>query len=240
LDGAPSRDEESSEKEGESGPGEGEMLYKLRAIRSTSTSRTTSERWLKTRRLRLVQTRQIRQLFPQTMTSPFQERTFIPANPSNPGASATPRGRPRAAVSSTAKRGRKPRAGTLDSPLATSSDVLSNPSAAPSAATSPATATPILWTQPAATTPVAPTAAAAAAAPVTPSADAPVVGPSSATSAPTGAQRLIGAMEEEAEAEDELLPAMADDDYSAQLSWQSQSKDNLKCASHSVHFLGPP
>jgi hTAFII28-like protein conserved region len=36
-------------------------------------------------------------------------------------------------------------------------------------------------------------------------------------------------MEEEAEAEDELLPAMADDDYSAQLSWQSQSKDNLKC-----------
>lgn len=35
--------------------------------------------------------------------------------------------------------------------------------------------------------------------------------------------------EEEAEGEDELLPAMADDDYSAQLSWQSQSKDNLKC-----------
>jgi hypothetical protein len=36
-------------------------------------------------------------------------------------------------------------------------------------------------------------------------------------------------MEEEVEGEDELLPAMADDDYSAQLSWQSQSKDNLKC-----------
>lgn len=31
------------------------------------------------------------------------------------------------------------------------------------------------------------------------------------------------------EGDDELLPAMADDDYSAQLSWQSQSKDNLKC-----------
>ncbi|KAJ6459799.1 TAFII28-domain-containing protein [Mycena vitilis] len=28
--------------------------------------------------------------------------------------------------------------------------------------------------------------------------------------------------------DDELLPAMADDDYSAQLSWQSQTKDNLK------------
>ena len=36
-------------------------------------------------------------------------------------------------------------------------------------------------------------------------------------------------MEEDVEGEDELLPAMADDDYSAQLSWQSQSKDNLKC-----------
>ena len=34
--------------------------------------------------------------------------------------------------------------------------------------------------------------------------------------------------DEDVEGEDELLPAMADDDYSAQLSWQSQSKDNLK------------
>ena len=44
-------------------------------------------------------------------------------------------------------------------------------------------------------------------------------------------------MEEEAEAEDELLPAMADDDYSAQLSWQSQSKDNLKCVPIPSIFL---
>jgi len=36
------------------------------------------------------------------------------------------------------------------------------------------------------------------------------------------------ALDEDGEGEDELLPAMADDDYSAQLSWQSQSKDNLK------------
>jgi transcription initiation factor TFIID subunit 11 len=35
--------------------------------------------------------------------------------------------------------------------------------------------------------------------------------------------------DEDGEGEDEWLPAMADDDYSAQLSWQSQSKDNLKC-----------
>jgi transcription initiation factor TFIID subunit 11 len=33
---------------------------------------------------------------------------------------------------------------------------------------------------------------------------------------------------EEEEGDDELLPAMADDDYSAQASYQTQSKDNLK------------
>ncbi|KAG8215786.1 hTAFII28-like protein conserved region-domain-containing protein, partial [Butyriboletus roseoflavus] len=37
-----------------------------------------------------------------------------------------------------------------------------------------------------------------------------------------------GAGDEDGEGEDEVLPAMADDDYSAQLSWQSESKDNLK------------
>ncbi|KAG6373564.1 hypothetical protein JVT61DRAFT_6210 [Boletus reticuloceps] len=42
-----------------------------------------------------------------------------------------------------------------------------------------------------------------------------------------------GAGDEDGEGEDELLPAMADDDYSAQLSWQSESKDNLKCAFYS-------
>jgi transcription initiation factor TFIID subunit 11 len=158
--------------------------------------------------------------------SPFHERTFIPANPSN---SSSARGRQRPAPSSNAKRGRKPRSGTLDSPLPTSPDAPpSNPSAATSAAASPATSAPIQWAQPVATTPVAPVAPAAAA-PVTPASDVPVAGPSSATSAPPGPQRPIGAMEEEVEGEDELLPAMADDDYSAQLSWQSQSKDNLKC-----------
>jgi transcription initiation factor TFIID subunit 11 len=39
--------------------------------------------------------------------------------------------------------------------------------------------------------------------------------------------RLVGG-EEEGDGEDEALPAMAEDDYSAQLTWQSQSKDNLK------------
>ena len=158
--------------------------------------------------------------------SPFHDRTFIPANPSN---SQSTRGRQRTAPSSAPKRGRKPRSETLDSPLPASPDAPSNPSAATSAAASPATTTPIQWAQPVATTPVATVAATAATAPVTSASDVPVAGPSSATSAPQGPQRPIGAMEEEVEGEDELLPAMADDDYSAQLSWQSQSKDNLKC-----------
>lgn len=52
---------------------------------------------------------------------------------------------------------------------------------------------------------------------------------------PSNISRLVpGVIEEEAEGDDEMLPAMADDDYSAQLSWQSQSKDNLKCASTSI------
>ncbi|KAJ3937704.1 MAG: TAFII28-domain-containing protein [Lentinula lateritia] len=38
----------------------------------------------------------------------------------------------------------------------------------------------------------------------------------------------LGGGDDEGEGDDEILPAMADDDYSAQLSWQSQSKDNLK------------
>jgi transcription initiation factor TFIID subunit 11 len=49
--------------------------------------------------------------------------------------------------------------------------------------------------------------------------------------APSTAVRLGSGVEEEVEGDDEMLPAMADDDYSAQLSWQSQSKDNLKCVS---------
>lgn len=57
-----------------------------------------------------------------------------------------------------------------------------------------------------------------------------------ANSVPTAAGRSVGtpkpgagAGDEDGEGEDEVLPAMADDDYSAQLSWQSESKDNLKC-----------
>jgi transcription initiation factor TFIID subunit 11 len=51
------------------------------------------------------------------------------------------------------------------------------------------------------------------------------IGGSSAVGSRTGARAVA---DEDGEGEDELLPAMADDDYSTQLSWQSQSKDNLK------------
>ncbi|PIL32559.1 hypothetical protein GSI_05262 [Ganoderma sinense ZZ0214-1] len=51
-------------------------------------------------------------------------------------------------------------------------------------------------------------------------------GPSGVTAGATAAGAPAG--EEDGDGEDEMLPAMADDDYSAQLSWQSQSKDNLK------------
>ena len=61
---------------------------------------------------------------------------------------------------------------------------------------------------------------------------APVTAATSSTATvvpqPGAAVRQPGAPDEDAEGEDELLPAMADDDYSAQLSWQSESKDNLK------------
>ncbi len=54
----------------------------------------------------------------------------------------------------------------------------------------------------------------------------------------SGPARLgFGGVEEDVEVDDEVLPAMADDDYSAQLSWQSQSKDNLKCVYEVIIFV---
>ncbi|KAF7297923.1 TAFII28 domain-containing protein [Mycena chlorophos] len=61
-----------------------------------------------------------------------------------------------------------------------------------------------------------------------------LVGLSGAPIIPAGAPASMrpplpmGGLDEDGEGDDELLPAMADDDYSAQLSWQSESKDNLK------------
>lgn len=85
-------------------------------------------------------------------------------------------------------------------------------------------------------------------------------GPSTSTAIPAGAATLTiatngaiaatggsagtpkpgaGAGDEDGEGEDELLPAMADDDYSAQLSWQSESKDNLRCVLYMTCLLSP-
>lgn len=52
----------------------------------------------------------------------------------------------------------------------------------------------------------------------------------------TGAFARPPGGDDDGDGDDDLLPAMADDDYSAQLSWQSQSKDNLKCV---APFLSP-
>lgn len=57
--------------------------------------------------------------------------------------------------------------------------------------------------------------------------------PGATTAQPLGRTgTLVG--EDDGEQDDELLPAMADDDYSAQLSFQSQSKDNLKFVACSI------
>ncbi|TFK25908.1 TAFII28-domain-containing protein [Coprinopsis marcescibilis] len=48
------------------------------------------------------------------------------------------------------------------------------------------------------------------------------------TMQPSTTGPVVKQQEEDGEGDDELLPAMADDDYSAQMSFQTQSKDNLK------------
>lgn len=45
---------------------------------------------------------------------------------------------------------------------------------------------------------------------------------------PAPSQSAGTAAYDDGEGDEDILPDMADDDYSAQLSWQSQSKDNLK------------
>jgi len=62
----------------------------------------------------------------------------------------------------------------------------------------------------------------------------PVLPTGSAAPLPRPLPRPLG-VDDDGDGEDELLPAMADDDYSAQLSWQSQSKDNLKWVVLSNH-----
>ncbi|TFK82039.1 TAFII28-domain-containing protein [Polyporus arcularius HHB13444] len=177
------------------------------------------------------------------MSSPFAnypvpERSFIPANPSTPAPS---RGGAPATRGTGAKRGRKPKnatanASTPQTPTASQpsqsqsglqwadTQLVGGPAAGSSSAGGRTTPAPSQDAQAAlqglslpGTQPAASTSAAGA--------ENGTPGPSGAGgAAPNGAP----AGEEDGDGEDELLPAMADDDYSAQLSWQSQSKDNLK------------
>lgn len=172
-----------------------------------------------------------------TMSSPFAnypvpERSFIPANPAARPSATPTRG-------TGAKRGRKPKnAGLVTESARTSPQANSPTSSQP---------TPLQWAsiQSPATASAFPEAGSSTSINsgdqqlssqtggiislpgviVTPQ------GAAGDTSSPRTAGPNGGVPgEEDGEGEDEFLPAMADDDYSAQLSWQSQSKDNLKCA----------
>lgn len=160
-------------------------------------------------------------------TYPVPERTFLPAN-STTGAADTP------TKGAGIKRGRKPKNTTFindftphtsESPTASLSSQVRwapvrsgapgpktriSPTQGPSADQDP-------HTQNNLDTPGGTNPSGDIGTPSTPSGEGPNAAPAAA------------GPDNDGEGEDELLPAMADDDYSAQLSWQSQSKDNLKC-----------
>jgi hypothetical protein len=188
-----------------------------------------------------------------TMNTQFTtERPFITSTPTTP----TPRGRPRGAVTggqaaTGTKRGRKPRGALPNATAGTSRPMSQDP------APSTSQPTPAHWApQPAAPNVAFNTSVLGTTnRPLErlPGDSVPQVQPLQRESLvgsvphPQTNPSLIsvpGAMlpvvpvtpaflrsvaDEDADGDDELLPAMADDDYSAQLSWQSQSKDNLKC-----------
>ncbi|THH09073.1 hypothetical protein EW146_g8793 [Bondarzewia mesenterica] len=186
------------------------------------------------------------------MTSPFAnypapERTFITANPGTP----TPRGRGRGGTPG-AKRGRKPRGGaslTADSYTHTPSPLSqqNNPSQSQSqsqnqglsreSARASVVTTSLQWTQPTMPVVSGSQVGVEGSAHATGSQHAAVAAAAAGVVLPSNAQAAVGqkpgasgapGAEEDAEGEDEVLPAMADDDYSTLASWQSQSKDNLK------------
>lgn len=177
------------------------------------------------------------------MTSPFSsypapERPFIQANPA---AASQPRSSTPGAKTGGAKRGRKPKAtGSFSatnsprppaqSPLPGSgqgNELQWNNTASNAYAGSSTAGTSTTERQ----SPGQSQAAAATESGVTlslPGADTTTASTDTTVPRPPG---TAAPGEEDGEGEDdhEMLPAMADDDYSAQLSFQSQSKDNLKC-----------
>jgi len=167
------------------------------------------------------------------MTTPYPGSQHA-AGSASPANTPRPVGRPRTNTAGGAKRGRKPKGFTPSVQFETS------PTATHESAPSPGQSPTMPWTETGAS--VIPSSTASQIADVLSQATqggAPSTsgaGPSglilpigsSSGSIPLGAGSKAPAAEEEGEADDEVLPAMADDDYSAQLSWQSQSKDNLK------------
>jgi transcription initiation factor TFIID subunit 11 len=148
------------------------------------------------------------------MSSPFT--SYIPPDRS---VYATPTPASRGRGGTGAKRGRKPKAVALTQASAVTEvakSPLSQELAGPSAPTT------LTWQSTMVPAPPAPSGISRNGMLSLPGATAmappPTVGATTSTH--------MGPVDEEGE--DELLPAMADDDYSAQLSWQSQSKDNLK------------
>ncbi|KAI0631681.1 hTAFII28-like protein conserved region-domain-containing protein [Trametes polyzona] len=167
-------------------------------------------------------------------TYPVPERSFIPSASSARGGASATRG-------TGAKRGRKPKNANADASRAPSvthstsgqgtsswSDGQAGGSASqPGAGPSSTAASPTTTAQdPAASIAEALSLPGAQASGSTPAPGGDPGTPNASTTAPAVPGAQVG--EEEGDGEDELLPAMADDDYSAQLSWQSQSKDNLK------------
>ncbi|KAI0699525.1 hTAFII28-like protein conserved region-domain-containing protein [Cerioporus squamosus] len=177
------------------------------------------------------------------MSSPFAnypvpERSFIPANPSTPAPS---RGGAPGTRGTGAKRGRKPKNATANANA--------NASQTPAASQQSHSQSGLQWVDTQlAGGPAAGSSSAGGSTTPAPGQDAALqglslpgtqlaastsaAGPETGTPGPSGAGGAATngapAGEEEGDGEDEILPAMADDDYSAQLSWQSQSKDNLK------------
>ena len=163
------------------------------------------------------------------------------------GATPTPRGRGRGATTG-AKRGRKPR-GSLPN-----ANVDPRPLSQPGPSTSQPTT--VQWAQPITQIPrssgpsdtptqgvisTAEQSQGTTVATSTQSQGTLLSLPSTIPVLPAGAGGTLqrpsgpGVADEDGDGEDELLPAMADDDFAAQSSWNSQSKDNLKCAIHFIH-----
>jgi transcription initiation factor TFIID subunit 11 len=181
------------------------------------------------------------------MTTPYTPTSFIQMTPSTP-VTPSPAPAPTRGRGTGAKRGRKPR-GAFPNVSTDTRPPQSGPSTS-----SPATRfTPAQWAIPgvpagAAATASTSTVTIPAAQSTAPNAGdvsmdsgddesvaaqpLPITAVVSSTDTiipqPGTAAKPAGAPDEDVEGEDELLPAMADDDYSAQLSWQSESKDNLK------------